>query len=439
MSEKVEGKAVDAKERKSGGASEAAAHLRGVYPASGGPLPTGGRSAAFDVLLKSAGREKALTSRAAREIARQVSENIRRDPALGEMFAGFEPNEDLTGFALRLDGSVTSLDALEALKRAFASVAAGGKAAGEAGREVAKFLHEILECPSSANLALPPAGQPYWRTVGAIVVGPLLVAFSRWLAGKCDALGVERLYFLARDGQVMMRVFTALYPERASRCRYLLASRRLCQNMECREDYAAYLRAEGLDADGVAVVDVGRNGTVPRALAAILGRESVTAFYLDQRVQVPSLYGFVRQGDAPKRNRRMLDLLDFLLISPEHLTLAVRRDGGRFVPETLPDTPEEITRREIATELQAGAEECALAMRPLLDRLPPPSPEAAVAALGRFRLLTPRDREAMANVTIPFGAMNEKRRYLVTPAWPWKQRLRHPFSFLAAWRKRFLR
>lgn len=292
---------------------------------------------------------------------------------------------------------------------------------------------------SSLRSAISKATNSYWQGVGYRFVGPLLVAFSRWLKDAADAAGVRRLYFLARDGEIMMKVFKTLYPERAESCRYLLGSRRLCMNEACRDDFAAYLRAEGVGEDGCAIVDVGRNGTVPYAFAALLGRKAVTTFYIDKRVQSDSIHGFFQPRYLPKKKRRMLDVLDFLLISPTSLTVGIHREGDGFVPETLPDTPEELVRHEIAKGLQAGAVEFACRAKQRLATLDVVSPEAAFDALCRFRGLLREDRSALSNVTVPFGKMNEKRRFLIAPGWTVAQRLRHPVAYFLAWRKRLFK
>ncbi len=408
----------------------------------------------FDIRMKVPGREAGLSRGAAKAIARLGTMYYRADAQRRAKFISFVQARGRDSFNLAVRGRLTSLDILEEVKGMFKFIAVsdgqalrstsvsifalGKRELDAAKKEAAKFLREVLDGASVANLVYPARPQSYWQSVGYRLVGPLLVAFSRWLKDAASSRGVKRLYFLARDGEVMMKVFTALYPEKAGDCRYLLASRRLCMNEACREDFTAYLRAEGLDEEGCAVVDVGRNGTIPRSLAKLLGRETIATFYLDQRVQDDFLFGYIPPHHAPKDERRMLDILDFLLVSPTSLTIGIRREGGAFVPETLDVTPDERVRQGIAQALQAGAEECALAMRPLLEKLPPPTIEAAIAALSRFRLLTRADRAAMANVTVPFGMENEKHRYLVTPAWPWHQRLVHFGEFFNGWRKRLL-
>jgi FMN phosphatase YigB (HAD superfamily) len=81
--------------------------------------------------------------------------------------------------------------------------------------------------------------------VGAGVAGPLLTAFVLWTLEQARRDGVTRLYFLARDGQILTRLaqMAAAWTGLGIECRYLLGSRQ-----------AFYLPS--LPADPLAAVDV---------------------------------------------------------------------------------------------------------------------------------------------------------------------------------------
>lgn len=63
---------------------------------------------------------------------------------------------------------------------------------------------------------------------GYSVAGPLFAGFALWVARQAREQGIERLYFLARDGDIVKRVYDRLAPRMAGAptSRYLLASRR---------------------------------------------------------------------------------------------------------------------------------------------------------------------------------------------------------------------
>lgn len=70
--------------------------------------------------------------------------------------------------------------------------------------------------------------EAFWQDLGYLYVGPLLLGFSLWLAESLRSNQTERVYFLARDGHVMKRVYDRLH--RAgwadAEAHYLYASRR---------------------------------------------------------------------------------------------------------------------------------------------------------------------------------------------------------------------
>ena len=63
--------------------------------------------------------------------------------------------------------------------------------------------------------------------VGASVAGPLFYGFVRWTLSEARSRGLRRLYFLARDGQIFLRVAQAIQAAEPNpiECRYLYASR----------------------------------------------------------------------------------------------------------------------------------------------------------------------------------------------------------------------
>lgn len=68
--------------------------------------------------------------------------------------------------------------------------------------------------------------QTIWN-VCCDVAGPLLFAYVLWILSRSRAQGIDRLYFLARDGQILLKVAHKLCPWLGwnIECRYLYASR----------------------------------------------------------------------------------------------------------------------------------------------------------------------------------------------------------------------
>jgi FMN phosphatase YigB (HAD superfamily) len=81
----------------------------------------------------------------------------------------------------------------------------------------------------AARLSRDPAtphARVLWR-VGANVAGPLLAGFVLWVLREARRAGLPRLHFVARDGQVLLRIAERLLPALGwdLDCRYLLGSR----------------------------------------------------------------------------------------------------------------------------------------------------------------------------------------------------------------------
>ncbi|WP_282119732.1 HAD family hydrolase [Ruegeria atlantica] len=98
----------------------------------------------------------------------------------------------------------------------------GGHALSQA--FIAQFLEEECYKRVSADVT-ELSEEEYFEAIGATVLAPFATAFSIWLADNADKHGIQKMAFLARDGQFMQKVFDLLHPERATA--YVAASRRL--------------------------------------------------------------------------------------------------------------------------------------------------------------------------------------------------------------------
>lgn len=77
----------------------------------------------------------------------------------------------------------------------------------------------------------------FWRQVGYEVAGPLYYGFANWIFHQCRDLGINRIYFLARDGQNLCEVFKTLSEKWGERrlIYYMYASRRLLNFARIKE------------------------------------------------------------------------------------------------------------------------------------------------------------------------------------------------------------
>ncbi len=83
-------------------------------------------------------------------------------------------------------------------------------------------------------------------SIGFTVLGPVVMAFVQWLAERAASEGVQRLYFLSREGQFLKAVYDRCMAqsEVAPDSRYLVVSRRAVTvpNIETLEDIFAIAR-----------------------------------------------------------------------------------------------------------------------------------------------------------------------------------------------------
>ena len=88
-------------------------------------------------------------------------------------------------------------------------------------------------------------GQPF--SLGYTVLGPLVLGYVSWIARKAKDSGVDRIFFLAREGDILKRAYDLLYGEVEGypQSEYLYASRRVVRvaNIKTDSDIASLISA----------------------------------------------------------------------------------------------------------------------------------------------------------------------------------------------------
>lgn len=207
---------------------------------------------------------------------------------------------------------------------------------------------------------------PYWFRFGYAVAGPMLSGFAMWLRERFLRDGVERAYFLLRDGEIIHDVYRAVHGDRPGPELALLESSRrafimpalsegnasvtaqllACENpMPARQfltrlglraaDFTASFRAAGLQPDDIVSRDDGerserilalfaRTDVVRAMLAQSHAERKLLMRYLtDQGVMAPGRIGLVDIGwngtiqkalvSAARADKRSLDVHGFYL------------------------------------------------------------------------------------------------------------------------------
>ncbi|TLX16807.1 hypothetical protein [Rhizobium sp. MHM7A] len=89
-----------------------------------------------------------------------------------------------------------------------------------------------------------------WFQIGAQHTGPLSILLCHLVRQTADRTGARNIFFLARDGYVLKRVYEILFPNDARKLSYLAASRRMI-NFPLTTDEAGILKFVGSDAVGM--------------------------------------------------------------------------------------------------------------------------------------------------------------------------------------------
>lgn len=163
-----------------------------------------------------------------------------------------------------------------------------------AGAAHAPVLRSLLAGSArAARLSADPASaheRTLWR-VGAAVAGPLLAGFVLWTLQQAQARGARHVHFVARDGQILLRIAETLRPCLGLdiACRYLLGSRQAWHLPTLQRLDEASLAWLTRDAARESVVSVLARAEIdPHAIAAPLARHGLIEAVLHDRPAPPA-------------------------------------------------------------------------------------------------------------------------------------------------------
>jgi FMN phosphatase YigB (HAD superfamily) len=112
-----------------------------------------------------------------------------------------------------------------------------------------------------ARLTQPPGLTPHEKVVwdtGANLAGPLFYGYVKWLLDQAGDRNLSRLYFVARDGQILMKIAERIksVQKNSIECRYLHGSRHAWIPASLRELDTSHLRWILAPTPGLCVQDV---------------------------------------------------------------------------------------------------------------------------------------------------------------------------------------
>lgn len=92
------------------------------------------------------------------------------------------------------------------------------------------FKEKSMNLSKSISLALTNNLVGYSRSdferLGIETMGPFMLGFMVWLHNQLESNNINKVFFLARDGKIMMDYFKTLFPESELDIKYMYASRR---------------------------------------------------------------------------------------------------------------------------------------------------------------------------------------------------------------------
>jgi len=301
----------------------------------------------------------------------------------------------------------------------------------------------------AASLEAKQEARSYFYRLGYQYTGPLLVAFTLWLKEQTQCKGIKKLYFQARDGLIMKKVYDALFDPPLAQPHYLYASRAFFGKVKSGEQRATFLKYldslqfPNTPGEPVALVDVGRRGTMQCLLKETLSEEGRTpnifGFYFDLRTKnADDMAGFITEFKP--RHVKFLDFMDFLLIADHPLITGLSRDENGFTPQHLPKTYEEERRIRAAREMHAGILDFTKTTKPLLTQYPLKPDRELFLEIGRTLMrFAKEDKAAFEDMRIASGVKNEKYRPIVPMKSTWTNLTRHSKEFWFSRRKAMVR
>lgn len=182
-----------------------------------------------------------------------------------------------------------------------------------------------------------------YRDLASRSVAPAYLPYVLWILDEAKKQGIQRLYFISRDGYILQQIAEAL-PHEDVELRYFFTSRKALQkafmNEEDRQLTLQYFRQEGLMDDcRCAMVDVGWLGTSRKMINELLaerGAKPVHFFYFGTTRSVLSesfgtYQSFLEAGYLPYYMQLLVE--HYFSASPYPTTLGyVTSQDGQIAP-----------------------------------------------------------------------------------------------------------
>lgn len=166
-------------------------------------------------------------------------------------------------------------------------------------------------------------------------VASLYVPYALHIIKDARRRGIERLYFLSRDGYVLMKIAESI-PHEGIEFRYLFASRKSL--LEDRLNSAFYFKQEGLlDSSKNAIVDVGWVGNIRKVVNEITEGNCFFYYLGSAKEALTSKYGkfdvYINEWPLQKDSLSMITFVEsYCSLCPYPTTLGYYEKDGVWAP-----------------------------------------------------------------------------------------------------------
>ena len=184
--------------------------------------------------------------------------------------------------------------------------------------------------------------------LGYELTGPIVYGYCRWLHKQKEKYNISHVYFLAREGVILINAYLKIYPEDKDICSVLRVSRHALKKPLHEPDslqrkyLEQYLLQEGLGKNktkiSIAVADVGWQGTMQYNLSKILSDTKIYGFYIGfkKNENLENAKGFLFEKDTNRyiQNGIMFTATFFenCFMIKEGSTLQYRQHGNIIIP-----------------------------------------------------------------------------------------------------------
>ena len=255
----------------------------------------------------------------------------------------------------------------------------------------------------------------YWYWNGAQLTVPILLNFCFWLEEEANKSAIKNIFFQARDGLIIKKVFDKLTANSHFKTTYMYSSRKfwdsaLAGNNE--ELVIRYLADICFNEEPAAIVDVGRHGTLQHKINSFLKQHAynpISGFYIECRGnKYPELEKSSFFYEAPQNIKPFLDFLDFLLIADHSLIIGLEPAGQSYRPIYLEADTNQLALQKIATDMHNAIDSCVDLLMPLLRQFKVPYEQDFVEYMAtHFSAMTAEEERNLSSVSVRLGLVDE--------------------------------